>query len=143
MHRVRRTVVSSVISIGTVAGLMSLGTLPASAQVQQASAALHVARAASGGPPHCSGDVCAKWQRKLPPDVKIETWAFRTNFDGHFELTVPSGTHYNSGANREWRAGKVGAVFTVGLSSDNYRATAWEYLGDGKYKDLGTVVFTV
>jgi len=140
MHRVRRTVVSSVISIGTVAGLMSLGALPASAHVEQASQALHVT---SGGPPNCSGDVCAKWVKKISPNVKIETWAFKTNFDGHFELTVPSGTHFNSSPNREWRAGKAGAHFTVGLSSGNYRATAWELLSSGKYKDLGTVIFTV
>jgi hypothetical protein len=143
MHRVRRTVVSSVISIGTLVGLMSVGTLPASAQVQQASQALRLATSRSGGTPHCSGDVCAKWDSKTSTKVKIEVWAFRTNFLGHFELIVPSGAHFNSTPNKEWRAGRAGAHFTVGLSSRDYKATAWEYLGSGKYKDIGNITFTV
>jgi hypothetical protein len=143
MHRVRRTVVSSAISIGALAGLVSLGVLPASAQVQQPSQALHVAKPASGGPPHCSGDVCAKWIRKTSTTVRIETWAFRTNFLGHFELIVPSGAVFNSTPNKEWDGGGAGAHFTVGLSSSDYKAIAWEYLGDGKYKNLGSVTFTV
>jgi hypothetical protein len=140
MHRVRRTVVSSVISIGALAGLMSLGTLPASAQVQQAS---HRATPTSGGRPHCSGDVCAKWADMTSTKVKIETWAFRTTFSGHFELIMPSGAHFNSTPNKTWRAGKEGAYFTVALSSRDYKAIAWEYLGSGKYKNIGSVTFTV
>ena len=143
MHRVRRTVVSSVISIGALAGLMSLGTLPASAQVQQASQALNLTTPTSGGTPHCSGDVCAKWIDMTSSEVKIETWAFRTTFTGHFELIVPSGAHFNSTPNKKWRAGLAGAHFTVGLSSRDYKAIAWEYLGSGKYKNIGSVTFTV
>jgi hypothetical protein len=75
--------------------------------------------------------------------VKIETWAFRTNFAGHFELITPSGAHLNSTPNKEWVGGGAGKVFTAGLSSRDYTAIAWEYLGDGKYKNIGSVTFTV
>jgi hypothetical protein len=66
----------------------------------------------------------------------------RTNFFGHFELIVASGAIFNS-TNREWHGGGAGKNFRVGLSSSDYKAIAWEYLGAGKYKNIGSITFTV
>jgi hypothetical protein len=126
-----------------LAGLMSLGALPASAQVQQGSQALHLTVPTSGGRPHCSGDVCARWASKTATKVTIDVWAFKKSFFGHFELTTPTGAHLNSTPNKEWIGGGAGAAFTVGLSSRDYKATAWKSLGSGKYRDIGNVTFTV
>jgi hypothetical protein len=142
MLRIRRIAIPSLISIGALAGLMSLGTLPASAQALQASQANHLTVPQSGGVPHCSGDVCAKWLSKTSFKVRIEVWAFKTNFTGHFELKTPAGTHFNS-TTKAWRAGGAGYDVTVALSSGKYEAIAWKNVSSGKFRNIGDVTFTV
>ena len=142
MHRIRRIAIPSLIFIGALAGLMSLGTLPASAQVLEATQANHLAIPQSGGVPHCSGDVCAKWLSKTSFKVRIEVWAFKKNFTGHFELKTPAGAHFDS-TSKAWVAGGAGYDVTVALSSGKYEAIAWKNVSSGKYRNIGDVTFTV
>jgi hypothetical protein len=139
VHQIRRSALSSLLAIGAVLGLVTLSTLPASAQVSQAT---HLTISPRGGRPHCSGDVCARWLSKTKTTVKIEVWANNMDFYGHFELIPPTGVAHNS-RDKVWDAGGAGQNFTVGLYPDKYTAIAWQRVSAGNYRNIGQVSFNV
>lgn len=94
---------------------------------------------------YCSGDVCADVVSKASAGFGIDAWAYTTTFTGHFELISPNGTVYNMPKDKNVSnpAGGTAQHFQVPQVDGGYTVIAWQFLGAGKYNNIGQVGFSV
>jgi hypothetical protein len=94
---------------------------------------------------YCSGDVCADVVSKASAGFGIDAWAYKTTFTGHFELISPNGAVYNlpKDKNVSNPAGGTAQHFQVPPVDGGYTVIAWQFLGAGKYNNIGQVGFSV
>lgn len=74
----------------------------------------------------CSGDACIYLSTPSGGTVYVLAWPYNVSFYGHFELTVPSGTQYNTAA-KTWTPGTSDEYEWSNLTASvgQYCVTAW------------------